>query len=89
METSHRLEPGAGVDQKIVPQGEVMFLTPDELSQLTGYAPNQRSRIRRWLDDQRIPYRENRLGQPVVLRRHIDSDNNVAIEPKFDWLKSA
>jgi hypothetical protein len=65
-----------------------MFLTPDELQQLTGYAPNQRKRICDWLDRNGIPYRINRLGDPVVLKKSLEVAHYTA-EPNFDFLKSA
>lgn len=37
-----------------------MFLTADELQQLTGYQPQQRARTRRWLEQNGIPYNPNR-----------------------------
>jgi methylphosphotriester-DNA--protein-cysteine methyltransferase len=68
-----------------------MFLTPEELAQLTGYRPCQRARTCRWLDENGIAHTVNRLGDPVVLRSAIESDKNS--EPEFkiniDWLKSA
>lgn len=70
-----------------------MFLTADELSQLTGYAPNQRTRICRWLDAQQppIPYTINRLGDPVVLRSAIEGGPHAEPEAeiKLDWLKKS
>lgn len=70
-----------------------MFLTPDELSQLTGYRPCQRTRICRWLDSQQppIPYTTNRLGDPVVLRSAIEGGKHAEPEPeiKLDWLKKS
>lgn len=70
-----------------------MFLSPDELSQLTGYRPCQRARICRWLDAQQppIPYTVNRLGDPVVLRSVIEGDKNTNPEPQpnLDWLKKS
>lgn len=64
-----------------------MFLTPEELEQLTGYRPNQRVRICRWLNEQGIAYTVNRLGDPVVLRSTVEKNNGHHTEPNFDWLK--
>ena len=64
-----------------------MFLTPEELAQLTGYRSNQRSRMCRWLSEQGIPFTINRLGDPVVLRSTIESEKHPSVEPNFDWLK--
>lgn len=67
-----------------------MFLSPPELQQLTGYAPNQRARIRRWLDEHGIAYTINRLGDPVVLRSSVEGNpESTETKPNFDWLKSA
>lgn len=66
-----------------------MFLTPEELSQLTGYRPCQRMRICRWLDEHGIAYTTNRLGDPVVLRSTIEQPNHAEQTPNLDWLKSA
>lgn len=64
-----------------------MFLSPDELQQLTGYAPNQRARIRRWLDKNGIAHKINRLGDPVVLRAAIETPANTDSQPNFEFLK--
>lgn len=67
-----------------------MFLTPEELSQLTGYRPCQRLRACRWLDKQGIAYTINRLGDPVVLRSSIEGDKkDQTPEPQvnLEWLK--
>lgn len=66
-----------------------MFLTPNELSQLTGYDPRQRVRISRWLEQHGIPYTLNRLGDPVVLRSDVETPKSDRVEPNLDWLKSA
>lgn len=70
-----------------------MFLSPEELSQLTGYLPGQRTRICRWLDAQQppIPYTTNRLGDPVVLRSSIEGGAHTEPEAKInlDWLKKS
>ena len=66
-----------------------MFLTPEELQQLTGYEPNQRKRICRWLDQHGIPHQENRLGDPVVLRSDVENPQGDKSKPNLDWLKTA
>lgn len=68
-----------------------MFLTAEELAQLTGYRPCQRARTCRWLDDHGIAYTINRLGDPVVLRSVIEGDKNAEPEVKInlDWLKKS
>lgn len=65
-----------------------MFLSPEELKQLTGYEPNQRKRICDWLNENGIPYRTNRLGDPVVLKKSVEVEHYTA-EPNLDFLKSA
>lgn len=64
-----------------------MFLSPSELERLTGYSPNQRRRICRWLDEHGYPYTVNRLGDPVVLRKSVESGDDSASTPNLDWLK--
>jgi hypothetical protein len=66
-----------------------MFLTPEELQQLTGYHPRQRMRICRWLDAKGIPYTVNRLGDPVVLRTAVEAKGESSPEPNFDWIKKS
>lgn len=66
-----------------------MFLTPEEMQQLTGYHPRQRMRICRWLDAQGILYTINRLGDPVVLRTSVAAKSESASEPNFDWIKKS
>lgn len=66
-----------------------MFLTPEELQQLTGYHPRQRMRTCRWLDNKSIPYSVNRLGDPVVLRTAVETKNESLSEPNFDWIKKS
>lgn len=66
-----------------------MFLTPEELSQLTGYQPQQRARTRRWLEQNGIPYTTNRLGDAVVLRSDVDTPRTERAEPKLEWLKKS
>lgn len=66
-----------------------MFLTAEELEQLTGYRPCQRARMIRWLTKQGIPHTVNKLGNPVVLRSDIESGNHGSATPNLDWLKSA
>lgn len=65
-----------------------MFLTPEELTQLTGYAPNQRTRTCRWLDEHGFAYTINRLGDPVVLRSTVEGDKTSDPEARInlDWL---
>lgn len=66
-----------------------MFLSPTELSQLTGYESNQRARICRWLSDHGYAYTENRLGEPVVLRSAVETKQEIIPQPNFEWLKRA
>jgi hypothetical protein len=66
-----------------------MFLTPEELQQLTGYHPRQRMRICRWLDSKGIHYTVNRLGDPVVLRTAVEAKSESSQEPNFDWIKKS
>lgn len=64
-----------------------MFLSSDELSQLTGYSPNQRVRTCRWLKQRGIPYEVNRLGDPVVLRSAIEREEGRSEGPDLSWLE--
>ncbi|WP_320838507.1 DUF4224 domain-containing protein [Zhongshania sp.] len=66
-----------------------MFLTPEEIQRLTGYEPNQRVRIGRWLTENGYPFTTNRLGDPVVRRSDVESSNAPSLEPNLEWLKSA
>ena len=47
-----------------------MFLTPDELAELTGY--QQQSRQIRWLRDRRYPFDLGADGKPRVLRSYVE-----------------
>lgn len=67
-----------------------MFLTPDELHDLTGY--KQPARQFRWLE--RNGYKQQRAanGRPIVLRSHIeqrlsDVSSKPAVSLNFDALK--
>lgn len=66
-----------------------MFLSPEELSQLTGYCQGQRSRICKFLDSKGIKYTTNRLGDPIVLRSALENNQTSQPEPNFDWLKKS
>lgn len=66
-----------------------MFLSDAEIEKLTGYESNQRKRICRWLKDHGIPYRVNRLGDPVVLRSDVESVHHGGATPNLDWLKAS
>lgn len=66
-----------------------MFLSDEELQQLTGYQPSQRKKIAAWLKNNSIPFVENRLGQPVVLKRDIENNSSTQSEPHFGWLETA
>ena len=66
-----------------------MFLSLSELSQLTGYQPNQRARICKWLGEHGIAFSENRLGEPVVLRSSIEKKDESIPQPNFNWLKKS
>lgn len=46
-----------------------MFLTPDQLHELTGYV--RPSAQARWLRDHRYPYEVAADGRPRVLREHV------------------
>lgn len=62
-----------------------MFLTPDELCELSG--AKRRSNIQQWLDAQRIPYLIGADGWPRVSRAVVCSrlgeSLNPAREPKL------
>ncbi len=64
-----------------------MFLTADELSQYTGYKPNQRARMCRWLESNGVKYKENSLGYPSVLRSEIEHKNETSSTPNLAWLR--
>jgi hypothetical protein len=49
-----------------------MFLTPDELKELTGFA--QPKKVMAWLDQQGYRYRVNGKGWPSVLREVVILD---------------
>lgn len=66
-----------------------MFLTPEEIQRLTGYEPNQRVRIGRWLKKNGYPYTTNRLGDPVVRRSDVENSTNPSTEPNLEWLRTA
>ncbi len=66
-----------------------MFLSNDEIEQLTGYTPNQRKRICTWLKSKRIPFDTNRLGNPVVLRSDVVAVHHGGAAPNLDWLKAS
>lgn len=70
-----------------------MFLTEDEVKQLTGYS-YAKYQVR-WLMDNHIAFKLNSLGEPVVLRSVIESQMTgnkarakVAPEPNFGALKN-
>lgn len=58
-----------------------MFLTDEELQRLTGYQPNQRKRICRWLAKRGYPFLVNADGAPVVVRQALE-DAMSPPEPK-------
>ena len=66
-----------------------MILSDAELEKLTGYQINQRKRMCRWLKENGYPYRVNRLGEPVVLRRDVETLHDSASTPNFDWLRAS
>lgn len=66
-----------------------MFLTSEELSRYTGYPPNQRKRICKFLERRGVKYETNRLGDPVVLKSAIESKEAEASGPDLSWLESA
>ncbi len=52
------------------PSGAVMFLTPDELSDLTGYViPAYQAR---WLNRSGYPFELSASGRPKVLRAYVE-----------------
>jgi hypothetical protein len=65
-----------------------MFLTPADLQRLTGR--RQRAAQRRYLDRQRIPYRTDADGAPVVLASAIGENTQPApARPRFDAVRPA
>lgn len=50
-----------------------LYLTADELAELTGYQPNQFARMRSWLQARKWPFEDpGRSGCPRVLRVYHD-----------------
>ncbi|SDH41386.1 DUF4224 domain-containing protein [Propionivibrio dicarboxylicus] len=49
-----------------------MFLTPEELADLTDYDVGQWSRQRRWLDRNGYPFELSAAGRPKVLRAYVE-----------------
>lgn len=61
-----------------------MFLSDEEMEKLTGYKPNQRKRMCRWLEKNGYPYNVNRLGAPVVFRSLLDEDlKPIKVDPGY------
>lgn len=70
-----------------------MYLTAEQLSELTGLRPNQRAAIRRWLTSRGWVFTTSATGFPQVLTRYHDgrmmgqiaaSQEQVAeIEPNY------
>lgn len=58
------------------------YLTAKELSELTGYKPNQRAKIRAWLDNKRWRYVVDSNQMPVVLRKYRDMKLGVSDDNK-------
>lgn len=50
----------------------MLYLTAPELAELTGYSVNQYACMRRWLERNRWPFAQDRLGLPKVLRAYHD-----------------
>lgn len=66
-----------------------MFLTAEEVRQLTGY--RFKSLQRRWLEEQGLPFKVSKDGRPVLLRATIfkafkckTGDDIGTNEPNFD-----
>lgn len=57
---------------------KTLFLTPDELADLTDYQPNQTACHIRWLDRNKYPFELSRLGRPKVLRAYVEKRHQVA-----------
>jgi hypothetical protein len=49
-----------------------MFLTPDEISDLTGYQPQSVSHQCKWLDRHGFPFELSAAGRPKVLRVYVE-----------------
>lgn len=49
-----------------------MFLTPEELSNLTDYGVGQWSRQRQWLENNGYPFELSSAGRPKVLRAYVE-----------------
>lgn len=55
-----------------------LFLTQDEVHELTGYRLHARQR--KWLDSHGYLYERSATGRPIVLRAHVTQRLNVAVE---------
>lgn len=64
------------------------YLTASELADLIGCKPNQKSIMRRWLDQKRWRYIEDKTGLPRVMRDYRDKKLGV-INGKENKLDSA
>ncbi len=62
-----------------------MFLTPDEISELTGY--KQRSRQITWLRRYGIRVYVTRVGEPRVLRSDLEAKPKKAQKPDLDAVR--
>lgn len=67
-----------------------LFLTPEELQELTGY--KRRSEQTRWLRSYSIPFALDRWGRPRVLRSEIERalsspEDATATRPKLEHIR--
>lgn len=76
-----------------------MYLTAEQLSELTGLRPNQRAAIRRWLTSRGWVFTTSATGFPQVLTRyhdgrmmgeitHAEAAKPAQIEPNFGALRN-
>lgn len=59
-----------------------MFLTPEELADLTDYEPNSWTAQIRWLDRHKYPFELSAMGRPKVLRAYVE--NRLGLSSKTE-----
>lgn len=65
-----------------------MFLTPDQVAELTGLT--QYAAQKRWLSRQGVPFRVRADGRPVVLVADLSRPAEAApARPRFDLIRAA
>lgn len=59
-----------------------MFLTPDEIADLSGYKPQSVAHQCRWLDRHGFPFELSATGRPKVLRSYVERRMGLATQAK-------